>query len=77
MEAADFKAAQDLFGGAGTPLDQMRPKTLREFEAFGRALALQYLKPHEQASHYKGLLKAVLKSATENLPLQVHTFPTT
>lgn len=72
MEASDLRAAQDLFGGAGTALDKMQPKTLREFEAFGRTLALQYLKPHEQAPHYKGLLKAVLKSALENLPLQVH-----
>ncbi len=72
MEASDLRAAQDLFGGAGTALDKMQPKTLREFEAFGRTLALQYLKPHEQAPHYKSLLKAVLKSALENLPLQVH-----
>lgn len=69
VEAADLKVAQDLFG-SDTSLDKMRPKTLREFETFGRTVALQYLKPHEQASHYKGLLKALLKSALENLPLQ-------
>lgn len=70
MEAADLKVAQDLFG-SDTSLDKMQPKTLREYETFGRTVALQYLKPHEQASHYKGLLKALLKSALENLPLQV------
>lgn len=69
VEAADLRVAQDLFG-SNTPLDQMQPKTLREFESFGRTVALQYLKPHEQASHYKALLKALLKSALENLPLQ-------
>lgn len=69
VEAADLRVAQDLFG-SNTPLDKMQPKTLKEFESFGRTVALQYLKPHEQASHYKTLLKALLKSALENLPLQ-------
>lgn len=69
VEAADLKVAQDLFG-SDTSLDKMRPKTLREYETFGRTVALQYLKSHEQAPHYKGLLKALLKSALENLPLQ-------
>ena len=71
VEAADLRAAQELFG-TDTPLDKMQPKSLREFESYGRTVALQYLKPHEQAPHYKGLLKALVKSALENLPLQVY-----
>ena len=34
-------------------------------------MALTYLRQHDSSSHYKGLLKALLKAALENVSVQV------
>lgn len=65
-EEADFRSARDLFGG-GKGLDDMLPKTLKDFEAYAEQLAGRYLLPHSGSKNYKGLLKAVLRAAMEPL----------
>lgn len=36
-EEADFRAARDLFGG-GKPLEELLPKTLKDFESYAEQL---------------------------------------
>ena len=36
-----------------------------------QAVALTYLRQHDSSNHYKGLLKALLKAALENVSVQV------
>jgi hypothetical protein len=36
-----------------------------------QAIALTYLRQHDGSNHYKGLLKALLKAALENVSVQV------
>ena len=66
IEDADLKAAQELFGGQDKPdinLDEFTPKTAKDFELLGRALASTYMLPHASNQHYKSLLKGLLKAA--------------
>jgi translation initiation factor 3 subunit J len=69
-EEADFRAARELFGGGssgGGGLDGELPKTLKEFEHYAERLAARYLLPHSGNKNYKGLLKALMRTAMEPL----------
>jgi translation initiation factor 3 subunit J len=65
VEEADFRAAQELFGTAeqDVRLDDFAPKTAKDFEDFARAVAAKYLAPHSKSSHYKTLVKQIIKQA--------------
>lgn len=69
VEDADFRAAQELFGGGGD-LQKQKLKTMKEHENYGKAVALTYMTQHEGSSHYKALLKGLLKAALENVSVQ-------
>ncbi|GBF87442.1 eukaryotic translation initiation factor 3 subunit J-like protein [Raphidocelis subcapitata] len=68
-EEADFRAARDLFDGAsgGKSIDDLLPKTLKDFEHYAEQLAGRYVLPHAANKNYKGLLKAVIRLAMEPL----------
>ena len=59
VEEADFRAAQELFGGQD--LDKMQPKSAKDFQDFAGALAHKYVLAHSKSPHYKALVKALLK----------------
>ena len=59
MEDADFRAAQELFGGQD--LDKMQPKSAKDFEDFAATLAHKYVLGHAKSAHYKNLVKALFK----------------
>ena len=59
MEEADFRAAQELFGGQD--LDKMQPKSAKDFEDFAAALVHKYVAAHSRSIHYKTLVKALFK----------------
>ena len=59
VEEADFRAAQELFGGQD--LDKMHLKSGKDFEDFASALAHKYLLAHGSSPHYKTLVKALFK----------------
>ena len=59
MEEADFRAAQELFGGQD--LDKMQPKSAKDFEDFAVTLAHKYVLGHSRSPHYKALVKALFK----------------
>ncbi|KAI8472749.1 MAG: eukaryotic translation initiation factor 3-like protein [Monoraphidium minutum] len=69
-EEADFRSARDLFGGGGKALDDLLPKTLKDFEQFAEQLAGRYLLPHAANKNYKGLLKALARVAMEPLGVE-------
>ena len=69
VEDADFRAAQELFGGQD--LDKMQPKSAKDFEDFAATLAHKYVLGHAKSAHYKNLVKALLKvssSTSDILP---------
>ena len=68
MEDADFRAAQELFGGQD--LDKMQPKSAKDFEDFAATLAHKYVLGHAKSAHYKSLVKALFKvsSSTTDAP---------
>lgn len=68
-EAADLKAAEELFG-TGLSLDKGAPKTAKEAEEFGRGLALKYMAPLAASQHYKAALKALVKGAVQPSSVQ-------
>ena len=59
VEEADFRAAQELFGGQD--LDKMQPKSAKDFEDFAVTLAHKYVLAHSRSPHYKTLVKALFK----------------
>ena len=61
IEDADLRSTQDLFGSPEISLEEFTPKSAKDFEQFGRAVAVKYLLPHLKSSHYKTLLKILLK----------------
>ena len=63
VEDADLRSAQDLFGGEGISLDTFAPKSAKDYEQFARAVSQKYLAPHVKSSHYKTLLKVLLREA--------------
>ena len=69
MEEADFRAAQELFGGQD--LDKMQPKSAKDFEDYAAALVHKYVAAHSRSSHYKTLVKALLKVGSMH---RVHTY---
>mmetsp|Transcript_32120 Transcript_32120/g.91086 ORF Transcript_32120/g.91086 Transcript_32120/m.91086 type:complete len:223 (+) Transcript_32120:1547-2215(+) len=62
IEEADFQAAKDLFG-SDKSLDDIIPKSQKDFEEYGRMIAHKYLLPYADSSHYKTLVKALNKVA--------------
>ena len=70
VEDADLRSAQDLFGGSDVSLDDFVPKSAKDFEQFGKLVSQKYLSPHVKSSHYKALLKALLKEALASLEVQ-------
>lgn len=59
VEEADFRAAQELFGGQD--LDKMQPESAKDFQDFAGALTHKYVLAHSKSPHYKALVKALLK----------------
>lgn len=68
IEAADFEAAQELFGGLN--LDTMPAETVKDLEKLAEAISRKYVLPHSGSKHYKALLKGILKHSLPPLPLQ-------
>lgn len=70
-EEADLRAARETFGsgggGGGKALEELLPKTLKDFESYAELLVSKYVAPHATSKNYKGLLKAVLRAAMEPL----------
>ena len=69
VEDADLRTTQDLFGSE-VSLDDFVPKSAKDYEQYGRLLAQKYLAPHVKSSHYKSLLKTLLKDAVVSLDVQ-------
>ena len=65
VEEADFRAAQELFGGQD--LDKMQPKSAKDFEDYAAALVHKYVAAHSRSPHYKTLVKALLKVGSMRL----------
>jgi len=64
VEAADFAAAQELFGDAGIDLDTFVPKNEKEFNLYAEGIAAKYLRPVMGSAFYAEALKTLLKKAT-------------
>ncbi|KAK9828592.1 hypothetical protein WJX72_000930 [[Myrmecia] bisecta] len=69
VEEADFQATKELFG-EDISLDDFIPKSNKDFEDFGKALAQKYLLPHSKSDKYKAMMKALLKYAMPPVGLQ-------
>ncbi|KAK9831236.1 hypothetical protein WJX74_008730 [Apatococcus lobatus] len=69
LEDADLKATEDLFG-SGLDLDKGLPKTAKEAEGFGRAVAIKHMTPLASSQHYKAALKALIKEALQPSSVQ-------
>jgi len=67
VEEADFRAAQELFGGQD--LDKMQLKSAKDFEDFAANLAHKYVLVHSRSPHYKSLVKGLFKVSTMCLEL--------
>ena len=67
VEEADFRAAQELFGGQD--LDKMQLKSGKDFEDFAANLAHKYVLVHSRSPHYKSLVKGLLKVSAMHLDL--------
>lgn len=67
VEQSDFDAARDLFSGVGgdanKSLDDILPKTLKDFEDFADKIVNRYILPHRESKPYKAFLKALIKGA--------------
>lgn len=65
QEQADLNSAKELFGAEAPTidLDIFVPKSAKDFEELGRAVAGKFLLPHERGANYKTLLKALVKAA--------------
>jgi len=68
-----LQSAKELFGSArgssASALDSFEPKSLKDHEELARLIAQQYLLPHSKNTHYKTLLKALLKQACTTVSL--------
>ncbi|KAK3278062.1 hypothetical protein CYMTET_13973 [Cymbomonas tetramitiformis] len=67
VEAADFEAAQELFGGSGVDLDTFVPKNEKEFNMYAEAVAGKYLRPVMGSAFFAEALKTLLKKATTQM----------
>ena len=67
VEEADFRAAQELFGGQD--LDKMQLKSAKDFEDFAANLAHKYVLVHSRSLHYKSLVKGLFKVSAMHLEL--------
>lgn len=67
VEAADFEAAQELFGDSGVDLDTFIPKTEKEFTMYAEAIAGKYLRPVMGSAFFAEALKTLLKKATTQM----------
>lgn len=68
VEDADFRAAQELFGGQD--LDKMQLKSAKDFEDFAATLVHKYVEAHSRSPHYKTLVKALFKATLKPLDVQ-------
>jgi translation initiation factor 3 subunit J len=68
VEDADYEATMDLFGKS-IDLETFVPKSAKDFDDLGKALAAKYLLPHSKvnAASYKGGIKALLHAALRPL----------
>ena len=64
VEEADFRAAQELFGGQD--LDKMQLRSAKDFEDFAANLVHKYVTVHSRSPHYKALVKALFKVSSRN-----------
>eukprot|EP00894_Picocystis_sp_ML_P003958 jgi/Pico_ML_1/54475/g4816.t1 len=68
QEEGDLAAAKAMFGDlAEKDLSGMIPKSQADFEEFGRLVATKYLVDKSKSTHYKNCLKALLRTAVEEL----------
>jgi hypothetical protein len=71
VEESDYSATRELFGDVPTKsLEDILPKTLKDFEEFGELLCSKYLLPHGSSKNYKALLKTVVRLALGPLTSQ-------
>jgi len=71
VEEADFRAAQELFGGQD--LDKMQLKSAKDFEDFAANLAHKYVLVHSRSPHYKSLVKGLFKVSAMHPELSIAT----
>ncbi|GAB4817234.1 hypothetical protein N2152v2_004280 [Parachlorella kessleri] len=60
VEEADFKATMELFGG-GRELEGFIPKSAKDFEEYAALVVQKYLLPQAKSTHYKLLVKQLIK----------------
>ena len=69
VEDADYQATMELFGKE-IDLDTFTPKSVKDFEDLGKAVAAKYLLPHARgavSAQYKAALKALMHTALHPL----------
>jgi translation initiation factor 3 subunit J len=68
VEDADYEATMDLFGKS-IDLETFVPKSAKDFEDLGKALAAKYLLPHSKgnAASYKAGIKSLLHASLRPL----------
>ncbi len=54
----------------GSDLEKGAPKSAKEAEDFGRAVASKHLSPMVSSQHYKVVIKALVKAAMQNYSVQ-------
>lgn len=71
VEEADYAATMELFG-TNRDIDSFIPKSIKDYEELGQALAAKYLLPHARGNGagYKAGLKALLHAAMKPLTVQ-------
>lgn len=70
VEEADYRATRELFGGEDRSLDNLLPKSVKDFETYAEIMFNKYLAPHAEHKHYKLLVKQVVKLAVGPLGVQ-------
>lgn len=70
QEQSDLNAFKDLLGNDDVDLDTFEPKTQKDFDNLARTVANKYLLPYDKDAKFKGLLKALIKSALASSDVQ-------
>jgi translation initiation factor 3 subunit J len=67
IEESDFANAQDLFGGAAPKsLEELDPRTMKDFEEYSRILVAKYVAIHAENKNFKIYLKTLFKECMDS-----------
>ncbi|KDD75338.1 translation initiation factor 3 eIF3 [Helicosporidium sp. ATCC 50920] len=70
VEEADYAHTMDLFKGSERELEGFLPKGAKDFEEYAALVANKYLLAHAGSSHYKLLVKHLLRHALRPMSAQ-------